>query len=263
MNLRMLGAGTLALITMVMMAAFIIVIATQSTVGEVLSLPEIFLPLLVIVGVAGLLASLTVATVIITALNLDDRKQALGLPKGSVRALIALSLIIIFAITSTFLYRNLYYRVGPGGSLIPPSDEQVRFAQQILTTVSTLVVAVAGFYFGTRSVEAARGVVEKPNLRVVSPTSRVELAEGEKLTIKLETTPRGEAITWEIEGDPNGSLDHVDPYEFLYERGSEAGDPVTLRFALFKHPDVAKELKVYEKKKPSKKQTGAKGTSQS
>lgn len=250
---KLLGAGILALFTFGMLAFVIYLVVTASTVAEVLRLPEIYLPLLVIVGVAGLLASLTVAAVVFTAVNLADPEQAVGLPKGSVRALIALSLIIIFAITATFLYKTLYYSVGPEGQLTPPSEEQIRFAQQMLTTVSTLVVAVAGFYFGTRSVEAARRAVEQPSLRVVRPTPPAELAEtkGEKLTIKLETTPRGEAITWRIEGDDDGSLYQVDPYEFLYERGSKPDDPVTLKFALYKHPDVAKELKVYKKKEPS------------
>jgi len=40
---------------------------------------------------------------------------------------------------------------------VETTEESQRFAQQILTSVSTLVIAVAGFYFGTRSVAVARG----------------------------------------------------------------------------------------------------------
>jgi len=108
--------------------------------------PEILLTFTVVAGVVVLLASLTTVTIITSYLDLSDPKEALGLPKGSVRALIALSLIVIFSIMSLYLYAQL------AGT---PSEEQTRFAQQLLTTISTLVVAVAAFYFGTKSVAEA------------------------------------------------------------------------------------------------------------
>jgi hypothetical protein len=37
-----------------------------------------------------------------------------------------------------------------------PSQAQRDFSTQVLTTISTLVVALAGFYFGTKSVEQAQ-----------------------------------------------------------------------------------------------------------
>jgi hypothetical protein len=106
-------------------------------------MPEVQLPLLVIAGVIGLLAAINCVAIAFAAIGISDPNEALGLPKGSIRALIALSLILIFAIMSTFLWWHLD----------STNTEKVRFAQQILTTVSTLVVAIAGFYFGTRSAE--------------------------------------------------------------------------------------------------------------
>ena len=43
-----------------------------------------------------------------SAVKLADPTQALGLPEGSVRAVIALSLIVIFVITVVFLFEGLY-----------------------------------------------------------------------------------------------------------------------------------------------------------
>lgn len=42
--------------------------------------------------------------------DLSDKSQALGLPEGLVRAVIALSLIVLFAITSVFLHSSLAAR---------------------------------------------------------------------------------------------------------------------------------------------------------
>jgi hypothetical protein len=68
---------------------------------------EILLPLLAIVGVVCLLAALTFAAVIFAKVGVADKTQALALPEGSVRAVIALSLIVIFAIVSVFLFGGL------------------------------------------------------------------------------------------------------------------------------------------------------------
>jgi len=242
-------------------------------------LPEIALTMLLIAGLIALLAALSVMAAIFAALNLSDTAQSLSLPQGSVRAVIALSLILVFTTTAVFLYMQL--REVPSRKYIGITQEQLDaipaetiisirpskvgenlfdverelkqseasedFAKQILTTISTLVVAIAGFYFGTRAVVAARSAVERPALRVLSPPSPVELGkeQGEKLgRIRLETTPRGEAITWEVEGDEEGTLVQVKPYEFEYTRGSSPEDIVLLRFALARHPEVSTELKV-------------------
>ena len=230
-------AGLLAVI---LLGAIIAIILYVYRIWQYIP-PEIALPLFTIAGVAGLLAFLTLASVVLAALNLADRNQAFALPRGSVRALIALSLIIIYVTTATYMFRYLTY-VKPEEL----SDEAVAFAQQTLTTVSTLVVAVAGFYFGTRAREAARDAVGPPDLRVVVPTSPAKLANeaGKTLSITIATTPIGEAINWEVEGDVAESLVQMKPTEFRYTRSSSAEDIVTLKFALVKHPDVMDELKI-------------------
>jgi hypothetical protein len=208
------------------------------------SRPEILLTLIVIAGVVGLLASLAIVTVVTNFLDLSNPKEALGLPKGSVRALIALSLIVIFSIMSLYLYGQL------AGT---PSEEQTRFAQQILTTVSTLVVAVAAFYFGTKSVEVAKEAVAKPKLKI-SPSEQVELDikkdKGEQ-TIEVETTPEDEKIIWEIAGDKPETLVQMKPNEFKYTASKNLTDGtiVTLTFTSAKYSDVSKKLTVKIKNK--------------
>ncbi len=68
---------------------------------------EVGLPLLAIIGVICLLAVLTFVSVAFSSMDLADKTQALALPDGSVRAVIALSLIVIFAITSIYFYTHI------------------------------------------------------------------------------------------------------------------------------------------------------------
>ena len=68
---------------------------------------EIALPLLTIAGVVVLLLSLALVSSVFAIFGLDDKNQALALPEGSIRAVIALSLVVLFAILSIFLYSNM------------------------------------------------------------------------------------------------------------------------------------------------------------
>jgi hypothetical protein len=114
------------------------------------------LGLIIILGVSVLTVLLFVMAAAFSSLNLADPHEALGLPQGSVRALIALLLIIIWAIISIFVFRFVAFGVGgPNGKA---SDDGIKLAQQLFTTMSTLVVAVSAFYFGS-STAKARGAL--------------------------------------------------------------------------------------------------------
>src|SRR5205823_12786030 len=65
--------------------------------------PSIMVTLVVIASVIGLLAVLMMTALAFSSVKLADPAQALGLPEGSVRAVIALSLIVIFVIVVVFL----------------------------------------------------------------------------------------------------------------------------------------------------------------
>ena len=68
---------------------------------------EVSLPLLAIAGVMALIGALALVAIGFSMMSLSDRTQALGLPKGSVRAVIALSLVVLFAILTVYLFSAL------------------------------------------------------------------------------------------------------------------------------------------------------------
>lgn len=72
------------------------------------------LPLLAIGGVVVLIFMLATVSMIFSALGLTNKDLAMGLPEGSIRAVIALSLIVLFAILSIFLYE----KISTGGTLV-------------------------------------------------------------------------------------------------------------------------------------------------
>ena len=156
------------------------------------------LPLLAIVGIMALLASIAIVSVTFSLAGLSDKSQALGLPEGSVRAVIALSLIVLFAITSVFLHSSLSERGLQRTAALSKadadafaarlrSDELVGtepsgadravvvyrlgtqasedFAKQVFTLIGTLMTAVASFYFAARTVNA----VQQQNAAAASP----------------------------------------------------------------------------------------------
>jgi len=149
------------------------------------------LPLLAIGGVVVLIFMLAAVAMIFSALGLSNRELAMGLPEGSIRAVIALSLIVLFAILSIFLYQN----VSTGSALVKIEEmstadrtEFIRnhanvrdiqsapvkgkdgfydvsyrsantagedFAKQLLVLLGTLMTAVTSFYLGAGTVTSA------------------------------------------------------------------------------------------------------------
>jgi hypothetical protein len=143
---------------------------------------------LLVAGLVSVTLLLYLGTIILRTAGLSSKKEALGMPEGSIRALIAMSLILMFAIIGvTVLYSGMggepiqsngisqaelerlenvqiiaisvvdpaaspgaeRFNVTARPELSPAGHD---FGLQLLTTVSTLVVAVAGFYFGSRAV---------------------------------------------------------------------------------------------------------------
>ena len=65
--------------------------------------PEVTLALVLLAGVVILLVAIAALAVVISEFGLAGNKAAFGLPPGTVRAIIALALVLIFAIISVFL----------------------------------------------------------------------------------------------------------------------------------------------------------------
>lgn len=65
------------------------------------------LPLLAIFGIIILFGTLALVAMLFRSLDLTDPREALALPPGSIRAAIALSLIVLFAIISIMLFHSM------------------------------------------------------------------------------------------------------------------------------------------------------------
>lgn len=144
--LALLAVG---LITFFLLAGLVWLITslskTDSATAEAVLTPTILVSIVVLALSLGGLA------IVLKNLGIASPKDALGLPPGSIRALIALLLILLFLVLSLFLFGQL--RAAEAEGEVPETLEN--FAMQLLTTMSTLVVAVAAFYFGSQSVQAA------------------------------------------------------------------------------------------------------------
>lgn len=129
----------------------------------------VVLPLLAIGGILALLIVLALVSVFFKTLGLANREQALALPEGSVRAVIALGLIVLFAILAIYLYASISARSAAN----PVADD---LAKQLLTIMGTLVTAVASFYFGANTVASAQKAAKEgldaappPAIQTINP----------------------------------------------------------------------------------------------
>ncbi|MCX7068415.1 MAG: Yip1 family protein [Methylococcales bacterium] len=146
------------------------------------------LPLLIIAGLSILIVLLAILTMSFWSLGLTNKDQALGLPEGSIRAVIALALVVIFSILAVFLYsslsnggephtitgwssENINKYIADHPALInidkkeivgspekynftytqPNSTESNDFAKQLLVLLGTLMTSVTSFYLGSRT----------------------------------------------------------------------------------------------------------------
>lgn len=94
------------------------------------------LPLLVITGVLVLLVGLALISVAFALLKLSDQSEALALPQGSIRAVLALALVLIFAILTVFLYSDLAAQ--PPGKLSSISGLTSVQAKSLSSTVKVV-----------------------------------------------------------------------------------------------------------------------------
>jgi hypothetical protein len=194
-------------------AGYLIFSVTKGTADA-----EIQMGLVVVAAIATMMTLLFVLAAGFSAMNLADGKQPLGLPEGSIRAMISLVLIMVFIIFGIYLFRI----VGTGSStfagvyptLPDPksfgekktmnfqknsdgtydvwligeiSDDGKRLAQQLVTTVGTLVVAVAGFYFGstTMSSATAAAAASSGSSPVVSRVTPDQSPKGKEITLEI------------------------------------------------------------------------------
>src|SRR5262245_50949345 len=166
-------------------------IALILTLGALLAtqvfanVPEIQFGFMLVIAIIALITLLFIVAAGFAHLKLTDPKQALGLPEGSVRSMIALILIMVFIIFGIYLFRKVGSpdSVYAGAMRVLPETMKIgdrpiisreredkqydvwiltdvsadgqKLAQQLMTTVGTLVVAIASFYFGSTTTTSA------------------------------------------------------------------------------------------------------------
>jgi multidrug efflux pump subunit AcrA (membrane-fusion protein) len=235
------------------------------------------LPFAVIFAIVATVVTLTISAVVFNELKLSNQNEALGLPKGTIRAIIALSLIVLFAIIIIFVETQLAPKwiefpfnatvAYPNGTIVnygngtailtEPNQAQKDFSLQMLTTISTLVVAIVGFYFGTRAVQVAQG--ETPTSSIdITPESPTELNISLNKAvdpIKVNTTPENESVIFKVANPKDGTISRKEKLnEFRFEASKELIDQaktkpeqekeVTLLFWLANNPQNLAPLEV-------------------
>lgn len=193
---KYLGVGILAGILVVLSWGLLsvpqlLVSSQNSTVS-----PEIIYTLWLVLGALALLGVLMIVALVANVVVGNRAVPGpLGLPGGSIRAVLALMLLLIFASSTVFLFTQI--RAGEGDGFISsglsvealrglPQDrilevvvenqeepnpanrtyrvrlaaahpDSIEFGKAAALTIGTLMIAVSGFYFGERATEAAIG----------------------------------------------------------------------------------------------------------
>ena len=144
-----------------------------------------------------LLWSLVVFAALMNVVGLSDKTQALGLPEGSIRAIIALALVALFAVLASTVMtghtvtlseaanletlktirdenKTLSLIIKPNPRTEPqtftvstPSAPADDFMKQMLTLVGTLMTAITAFYFGGRTATPSDPTRAPPKLTAV------------------------------------------------------------------------------------------------
>lgn len=184
-----------ALVAAAVVAALTLALVVAALVFLRDDFPEMSLVLVFVASAVSLILVVAALAIVLTRLGLADRSEAMGLPSGTIRAIIALLLVVLFFIAAIFLFNGTQNQSDPTQTrtlrgitaerfatiptdqirrantravgedtvydvvLFSPSSGTTTsddLAKQLITTVGTLVTAVAAFYFGASSVQAAR-----------------------------------------------------------------------------------------------------------
>lgn len=95
----------LVIVVAVALDALILVALAQWLQGEHLGITA--MPVIAVIGIFELIGTMVIVVVLFKHMGLVSPDQALGLPDGSVRAFLALSLLVLFGILTVFLFDSL------------------------------------------------------------------------------------------------------------------------------------------------------------
>ena len=174
---------------------------------------EIALTVWILLGLSALLVLLTLVAWISRVMDGTANRGALNLPNGSISAVIALLLLLLFAFSSIYLFSQLSSRESRGAEstgvsestlagfpservisvnvaeagaadgtgrtydvvLAPASGASTDFAETIFATLSTVVIAIVGFYFGQRAATSGVQAVQDLQTNAELTRSKIEL----------------------------------------------------------------------------------------
>jgi hypothetical protein len=142
------------------------------------------LPVICVLGIVSLLLCLAGISYVFVQVKLEDKTQPLGLPPGSIQSVIALSLVVLFAILSVFVLTSVgnsemrklsdltaeerdsqlmkldqgfagWQRQADGRFTIFINDQNASarndIGKQLIVLIGTLMTSAVSFYFGTRA----------------------------------------------------------------------------------------------------------------
>lgn len=169
---------TIIAVALIAAAILIVFVGSKESFGSSIGVSTVEALVLLAATLAGLI-------LLARSLGLQEPTAALGLPKGSVRALLALSLVMVFVSVASWNLGGLFqedikrtpttseaakdavaalkeqgvvaWTEKTGDTVwlyyLPkgPPPEVVALAKDIMTVVATVLVTVVGFYFGTSS----------------------------------------------------------------------------------------------------------------
>lgn len=162
--------------------------------------PQVAMTIVFLLGLIVLVAVIGMLVIGFRSAGLTSSKQALALPEGSIRALLALILVLSFVFTSIYLVERVFLNEdGPG----PQAAQNVALA--LISTFGTLVTAAAAFYFGANAVKSGAAVtatVMNPNRSPTATTKGNEPPAHGKVTVVGFVNPRGRETQWLFEYGP-------------------------------------------------------------
>ena len=172
-------------------AAAALFIGALWAVSEITTSNQTRLAATFVLGIAFILLVISAIVAAFAALKLTSQQSALGLPEGSIRAIIALVLILVFVVMGIYLFDAVYLAPGVGAAA------RNNAATQMLAMLGTLVAAIAAFYFGTAAVTtgaaaatAAVGTTrQKPS--AVTKGSRLDDSDPGNYVLVGLVNPRG------------------------------------------------------------------------
>jgi hypothetical protein len=157
---------------------------------------ELRLPLLAVICVVTVLMALAFVSTIFASSNLQATQHALALPEGSVRALIALSLIVVFAVITMFVlvrFSRAEVQCVECQELVDALKQQGTRAESASTTLTdttaasatTATTATTGTEIttttaagGTQTLETA---IENPSVPATTPTDPITAAVAKRM----------------------------------------------------------------------------------